>query len=176
MKLVLRSFSVGLITAASIIGFFYIQDDTKQISTSEKDFEINIETAKDLLEEKGFVVVEQQSWQQLNEQLKVQEDQVDQQSKQEETTDQTTTEEESPDVENELEKESGNPSVITIKVSTGMTSYDVARILYEQNLIEDEDAFITYLEDEDYSRFLQIGTFELKEGMSFYEIAEALTN
>src|SRR5690606_10009400 len=109
-------FSVGLITAASIIGFFYIQDDTKQISTSEKDLEINIETAKDLLEEKGFVVVEQQTWEQLNEQLKVQEDQVDQQSKQEETTDQTTTEEESPDVENELEKESGNPSVITIEV------------------------------------------------------------
>ncbi|REJ18497.1 MAG: hypothetical protein C6W58_07030 [Bacillaceae bacterium] len=56
-----------------------------------------------------------------------------------------------------------------------MTTSDVSKILEQSGIIDSASKFNQYLIKHDYHKRVQIGTFEVKKGMSYYEIAEALT-
>ncbi|WP_062104680.1 MltG/YceG/YrrL family protein [Bacillus niameyensis] len=61
-----------------------------------------------------------------------------------------------------------------LTISEGMTSKEISNELEEAGLIEDAENFNDYLADQDLQRYLQIGSFELKTGMTYKEIAEII--
>ncbi len=64
------------------------------------------------------------------------------------------------------------PVVITIK--SGDSSYTVSKALAAAGLVEDAVEFDDYLCDNGYSRKIRTGTYELKVGMSYGEIAKTI--
>jgi hypothetical protein len=179
MKTTLRSFSIGILTATFLLGITYLLQDDQDSDSSDK---LTVDRATNFLEEEGFKVVDNQEWITLNETVESQKNQQkedttteEENQKDTETNDSTnTTDKEENNNENEAKPENSSP--ISIEIETGMTTYDVAALLSNSKLIEDETEFINYLEEHDYSRYIQIGTFEIKQGMSHYEIAEVITN
>ncbi len=183
MRTTLRSFSLGLLTTAIVLGIIYTQS-----SGSTEKTDLTIEDASTFLENEGFHVVTKTEWTDLNEQLnsnQQEENNTQQQEKQTEsngekqaTEDQEQTEEkpEQQQTEEKQQEEKKEAQPVEIEIVSGMTTYDVADLLIDEKVIKDKMEFITYLEDNDYAKYIQIGTFQLKSGMSLYEIAEVLTN
>lgn len=64
----------------------------------------------------------------------------------------------------------------TLKVEPNMLGPTVSKLLEDNKIIKDADAFTKYLEDNDYSRFIQLGEHELTSEMTHYEIAEKITS
>lgn len=52
---------------------------------------------------------------------------------------------------------------------------DIADTLIEKKIIDDRQEFLDYLDDNDYSAYIQIGTFEVNSDMSLKELAEVVT-
>ena len=52
----------------------------------------------------------------------------------------------------------------------------VSQILEDNGIIDSASKFNEYLEDNDYSPYMQIGEFKLKTGMSMKDVAKAITN
>ncbi|MBR3118737.1 MAG: hypothetical protein IKF29_05800 [Oceanobacillus sp.] len=74
-----------------------------------------------------------------------------------------------------VEKEPENNVVqYTLTISPGMASSDISALLAEQNIIDNASEFNSYLDEHEYSLHVQIGTFEVSNDMSFYEIAERI--
>ncbi|MBS4761465.1 hypothetical protein KG089_01930 [Carnobacteriaceae bacterium zg-ZUI252] len=65
--------------------------------------------------------------------------------------------------------------VTSFVVTDAATTYSVADDLIAAGIINDADAFIKHMEDNNLSRFIQTGTFSLRKGMSLQELGEALT-
>lgn len=61
-----------------------------------------------------------------------------------------------------------------LTISEGMTSKEISNVLEEAGLIEDAEDFNDYLADQDLQRYLQIGSFKLKTGMTYKDIAEII--
>lgn len=64
---------------------------------------------------------------------------------------------------------------VKINIQEGMNTSDVSKQLEQAGIIDSASKFNQYLIKNDYHKRVQIGTFEVKKGMSYYEIAEALT-
>ncbi|MBQ8413406.1 MAG: hypothetical protein IJX12_07375 [Lachnospiraceae bacterium] len=84
------------------------------------------------------------------------------------TTEATTTEattEEAPSATNK-----------TIKVVSGMSSYEVSVILKDAGIITDAGDFDSYLNSHGYSTRIEVGEFECNADMTYEELAKILTN
>lgn len=73
-------------------------------------------------------------------------------------------------------KQDKNKEKITIKVEGGEVSRMVSQKIFEAGLVDDAEEFNKYLGDNGYASFLQPGTYHIKKGASFQQIAEILTN
>ncbi|GAA0443294.1 hypothetical protein GCM10008983_20610 [Lentibacillus halophilus] len=76
----------------------------------------------------------------------------------------------------ENESKSNQTNTYTLTIESGTASSTISNTLQEHNIIENADAFSTYMENEGYSKLVQLGTFELNSDMSHNEIAEAITS
>lgn len=65
---------------------------------------------------------------------------------------------------------------ITLKVEGGDVSRAVSQRAFEAGLVSNADEFNQYLGDNGYANFLQPGTYHIKKGATFEQIAEILTN
>lgn len=85
--------------------------------------------------------------------------------------------EESGQKEDSDKKEtSGNDSKdAAITVKKGDVCRDVAGQLYDKGLVDDAEAFRIYMGQHDYAKRLHVGSFRIQKGMSYEEIARALT-
>ncbi|WP_246569807.1 endolytic transglycosylase MltG [Lentibacillus saliphilus] len=93
----------------------------------------------------------------------------------------SASEEETEDIEAEedvddQEAPESEATSYTLKVEPGMMSSDISKKLEEQGIIESAQEFNAYLQEHDYSLLIQIGTFKVNSAMSFYELAETITN
>ncbi|MBB6454278.1 hypothetical protein HNQ94_002753 [Salirhabdus euzebyi] len=155
MKIVLRSFSIGLLTATILFGFTYYIEETerKKESSVEEENPLSIETASTFLQQEGFVVLTQDEWL----------------SATEENEEQIVQEE----PEEELSQEEEEAYILLIE--PGMVIHEISTALYENGLIDDQVAFGKFLETNEYSTKIQIGEFELRKNMTHEEIAEVIT-
>ena len=64
---------------------------------------------------------------------------------------------------------------VLISIVAGMQVPEVAQLLIDNQIIEDQNAFITYLEQSERSRYIQVGDFELHSNMSIEEIVATIT-
>ena len=185
MKHTVRSFSVGLLAAGLIMLVVYLFLDESM--KAEQDY--NKDEVIAHVEQEGYRVITEEEYismsvaktQQDNlEKNKVEPNKEEESSIEEEDTSNVVEEENSSEEQQEEtveEKEEDNtPALKTITIEPGMATSQISSMLANQNLIDDAQEFNSYLQEHEYSLRVQMGDHELKEGMSFYEIAEALTN
>lgn len=69
-----------------------------------------------------------------------------------------------------------NKEKTTVKIEGGDVSRAVSQKVFEAGLVDDAEEFNDYLGDHGYDNLLQPGTYHIKKGASFQQIAEMLTN
>ena len=66
-------------------------------------------------------------------------------------------------------------SDVTFSVASGENSSTVSANLYKAGLVDDAGEFDRYLEQHNYDNYVQNGTFSIKQGSTYQEIANILT-
>ena len=84
---------------------------------------------------------------------------------------------EPPKSEEPTEEPTEEPAAVTrqITVTAGMSSDKIAKLVQDAGIIENYLDFDAWLSRKGYDRILRVGTFTLKTGMSYEEIAKVLT-
>lgn len=80
----------------------------------------------------------------------------------------------SPDTKTEDSKPE-NSDEVEIVIASGDVSRMVSAKVFEAGLVDDADEFNSYLGSHDYDNMLQPGTYKIKKGSSFQQIAKILT-
>jgi len=164
-----QAFAAGMIVATSVLGGTYLfsgdqhtEADAEQKELSEKEVEefltsnqqtaISIDEYEELLATKNAEVTEKAT---------------------EETPKEETTENAEATKEAEEKKEEVIKYKVTIKA--GMTTSEVSDLLEQNAIISDSFEFDQYLIKNNYHTQVQLGTFEVQKGMTFKQLAEAIT-
>lgn len=72
-------------------------------------------------------------------------------------------------------KDSSDEDEVEIVIASGDVSRMVSAKVFEAGLVDDADEFNSYLGSNDYDNMLQPGTYKIKKGSSFRQIAQILT-
>lgn len=95
----------------------------------------------------------------------------------EDTTEETTTEGTTTEAENDSpEAKEDESDTVVLTISGGSSSYPVCERLVELGMIKNAAEFDTYLVENGYAARLRVGTHTLKKGMSYRDIAEAISD
>lgn len=151
----LRAFSFGILFAVSVLGAYYYfleQKDHRPISS---------ENAKKTLSNEGYVILSADEYKKLKQQTK---QQPPQPAKQQQTKAEA-------DQQNATKQ-----TAYQLVVTSGMSSGEIAKILAEQHIIENENEFARYLTSHNYQTKIQIGTYSLSNTMDYEQIAKKITN
>ena len=98
-------------------------------------------------------------------------------STEEVTTEQTTEATTEAETQEETTTEqTSEKQQVTITIEGGDTSYPICQKLQELGLIESAAEFDSYMIDNGYASRLRVGTHTLTYGMTFQEIAEAISD
>ncbi|WP_066293477.1 endolytic transglycosylase MltG [Bacillus sp. FJAT-29937] len=147
-----RAFAFGILVAVCIIGLFYF-------SVMKENNRMDIKDAKLLLERNGYIILTKEKYKDMENANKVE-------PKTEETPQKPPAL--TPKTEEII-------TAYTLEIISGMVSHDIASLLEKEKIIDDAEQFETYLEENGYSKRLQLGSYELKAGMSFKQIAKIIT-
>jgi len=71
--------------------------------------------------------------------------------------------------------DAGEADHVTFTITRGMTSYDVARLLYQKGLIDDANDFDMYIIRKGKASVIRVGTYTLPKNASYQEILKAIT-
>ena len=116
---------------------------------------------------------EQSDTQKASETQKAPETQEDSEQKQTDNSGKSTQAEEHKQLQEE--KQEASEDGIAINVKNGEVCRDVAAKLFDNGLVEDAEEFRIYMGDHGYAKKLGVGSFFIKKGMSYEEIAKILT-
>lgn len=188
MKQTIRSFSLGLLTAGTILlMIYYFVEEPK-----EKAVKMSVDDMIAEMKEEGYRVITEEQYitlsidkDQVNKDAdktqvastksksddnkkKEKDDKKDIESKDKKSKDDS-------DKKDNKEDKKDKVKTYTLKIDSGMPSSDIGDMLAANDIIDDASKFNKYLEDKDYSLRVQLGEFKVKSDMSFYEIAEAIT-
>ena len=198
-KYFLRGLGVGIIFASVICIVAFQSADSRNISDKEV-----IERAKELgMVEKQDSVKDMFATDETKEKEKTTEHQTIEEKKTEsttkkkvseekktkattekKTTEEKTTEEKTTEATTEkktteektTETMTEKKTTVTITIKGGMSSYPVCQMLQEQGLIKDASDFDNYLIKNGYANRISVGTHTLKIGMTYEEIAIAISD
>ncbi|MEH7346105.1 hypothetical protein V7122_19875 [Bacillus sp. JJ1532] len=148
-----RAFAFGILVAVCIIGSFYFSALKK-----EKPEELTIENAKTLLADHGYIILTKDRFQAI-----------------ENANKEEGKETESPKQPSSPSESTESVTAYTLEIIGGMVSHDIAAMLEKEKIIDDAAQFETYLEENGYSKRIQLGSFEVKAGMSYKQIAKIIT-
>ncbi|WP_419393685.1 hypothetical protein [Cytobacillus praedii] len=146
-----QAFAFGVLLSVCIIGIFYFSIDDKKAP------EMNIDRAKTFIEEKGYVVLTKDNYKQMEKTL----------------SNQTSKEKKEQTPDPPKSKES--VTAYQLEIVSGMVSRDIADILAKEKIIDDANRFELYLEENGYSKKIQLGSFELTSKMSYKDMAKIIT-
>lgn len=189
MRLPIRFFSIGLFTAGILsLGFYFLTDSSKESIEN-----VAVEDMIAQVEENGYRVITEDefiSFSMYMDTMKEEEAQTasaktdkekeEQKSKEEETdTKKKDDKEKEKDTKKKEKKEDKTDKVTKTKftIKKGDVTQDIADTLVDKKILSkgERDKFIKYLEDNDYSPYIQLGTFEVTSEMSIKELAETVT-
>ncbi|WP_170287610.1 endolytic transglycosylase MltG [Aquibacillus halophilus] len=161
MKQTIRAFSLGLLCSSLLLGATYYNTLKKPVESVKMTTEEMIIS----LESSGYLVLTEPP------EITGDEDEEDQ-------TQASDIDEPADDFESEdtVEKPTSENITHTLEIESGMGLESIIDKLASIQLIEDEEAFRTYLIENDYSTRIQVGEFKLNYGMSEKEIADTITN
>lgn len=182
MKQPIRFFSIGMLfsTVVLMLFFFYLDEDIDAKN-------IPAETLIQALKEKGYHAVPEDEYIEFSLAKK---EKADQEAAENEDTDtnqaadETATEndeeqtaqadDESATNQEENKQEDQKVYTYILKVEPNMMGPTISQLLADHKIIDDPQAFSRFLEDEGYSRYIQLGEHTLTSDMSFKEIAETI--
>lgn len=146
----LSSFAAGILLATTICGIVYLTDDTtveKATAKSSDKVQLTVSQMKEKLESDGYVV-------QTKEEL-------------EKTLQAAKNTETKPADSKEQEKA---VTQVVVNVADGMTSIDVANVLFQAKLIPDAFKFTQDIEARGLQNALRPGSFTVNSEMSYDQI------
>lgn len=176
MKQSIRFFSIGLLTASIVLLGFYFLFDNSTASTKDIPLEEMIEeiesTGHRVVTEKEFIAYTINSEDDG-------ESNKDSDKEKKESSDKKDDKKKNDDKEKSEKKDKKDDTKVkaTIKTDDGVVTQDIADMLVEEKIIKDKEKqeFLDYLDDNDYSPYIQIGKFKVDSNMSMKELAEAFT-
>ncbi|WP_313798272.1 hypothetical protein [Cytobacillus sp.] len=148
-----RAFAFGVLFSVCIIGIFYFRIAGTKVA------EMNMDRAKNFLEDNGYVVLSKDKFAQIEKTLSTETNNVEKQQKP--VTDPPKSEE--------------SVTAYQLEIVSGMVSRDIAEILAKEKIIDEADRFEIYLEENGYSKKIQLGSFHLTAKMSYKDIAKTIT-
>lgn len=182
MKQSIRFFSIGLLSASIVLlGFYFLFDGSK---ASSKD--VPLEEMIEEIEASGHRVVTEKEFiaYTINSDKEVASDQ-DSDKKEEKSSDKKDNKkkddkkddkkDKKKDKKDKKDKKEDEVIKAKIKTDSGVVSQDIAEKLVNEKIIDDGDKFAKYLDDNDYSAYIQIGTFKVNSDMSDKELAKVFT-
>lgn len=196
MRIPIRYFSIGLLTASIVLLIMYVVTD----DSSQAIDNLSVEELSSALEEHGYRTISQDDF--ISYSIYLDEEKAKEDTKKDDKalaeksdknnekdsdkktddkkdkndSDQDATEKQENDKREEQEEtEEKSSKKVTISVEQGFVSQDIAKVLKEQGIIEDENKFVKYMEDNGYSSYIQIGKFTVNSDMNNKQLAETLT-
>lgn len=175
MKQSIRFFSIGLLTASLLLlGFYYFLNDSAASS------DIPVEEMIAEIESNGHRVITEKEFiaYTINNESEVDSDQESKKDdKKEKSSNKKKSNDKKDSSKDKKKKEDKEDEIIKAKFTTkdGVVTQEVADILVDEKIIDDRQKFVEYLDDNDYSPYLQVGTFEVTSDMSMKELAEVIT-
>lgn len=184
MKQSIRFFAIGLLAASVIFfGFYYFLPGAK---TSIED--VPLEDMVSEIESQGYRVITENEFISftLNKEDKPETEEKDESNKKDDSKKKDSSKKKSDDStdkkkkdkdKKKKKKDKDDDKVIKAKFTTedGVVTQDIADILKDEKIIDDRQKFLDFLDDNDYSPYIQIGTFEVNSDMTMKEIAEIIT-
>jgi|SRR5699024_1083944 len=186
MKIPIRYFSIGLLTASIIILiFFFINDEPMQDTDA-----LSVEELADAIESKGYRVIseddfisyslylDEENAKKLEEEEKQKKKEKENNNKEKDVDkDEDNKKEDADEADKDKEKEEDKEETktVTISVEQGFVSQDIAKALKADNIIDNEAEFVKYMEDNEYSPYIQIGKFQVTSDMDLKQLAETFT-
>jgi YceG-like family len=150
MKQVLQGFATALLLAGACMLVLHFTADNRTTNTTSaapiKKEQLSTEEMKTHLEKDDYYILNSQEYEELQKKPQAKEETEPEQTKK-----------------------------FQLKLQRGMTSDEVARLLEKKHILEDGDAFLTYLNVTEASKALQVGTYDINSDMSYEEIADLLT-
>ena len=162
-KVGFQAFAAGMIVATSVLGGTYLFSDKQPASAEIEKKEISESEVESFLTSNGRISIPTDEYEEL---LKVKDNALKQPVEQPEK------------VEEEKPEEEKKEEVVkyTVKVTAGMSTYEISNLLEQNGIISDSFAFDQYLIKHDFHRKIQLGSFEVRKGMDFYQLAHILTD
>ncbi|WP_241558791.1 endolytic transglycosylase MltG [Oceanobacillus halophilus] len=183
MKQLVRYFSLGLITAGIVmlVGVYFTEKNNAE--------ELSVDQMIPRLEDEGYHVLDNKEYismtintgedKELEKETQEEEDKKeDSEAPELDKGDQDEKEDSKEESKEEDKKEEQEESAktVVINVESGMHTSSISDLLEENKIIKESSEFNEYLIDNDYHLKVQLGEVEVSSDMSFYELAEALTN
>lgn len=147
MKQWIQAFSIGLLTSTAVLGITYLNTESPEAEVIKES--MSEQDMMDQLEQSGYRVLSNEEWAAVN------------------------TESPSPQ---KSDPPSSQGTTYSIDITEGTATPEIAEKLVDAGIIEDADAFTSFMEERDYSRYIQIGQATVTSSMTLQEIAEAVTS
>jgi hypothetical protein len=163
----LRGFAGGLIISSSILAVIYFQDPVQSSQAEAEKIGITDQDIEAYLAENEFVAVDKEEYETL---INIKEEEAKAASA--ESTEEN--EQDAPSAEEE-EKAEDKPVAVTLNITEGMSTGEVCSFLEEANIIEDSDALLDHLLDNELEGLVRMGSYKVDSSMSIEEIAEEIT-
>lgn len=181
MKQSIRFFSIGLLTASIVLlGFYFLFGNSK---ASSKD--VPLEEMIEEIESTGHRVVTEKEFiaytinneeKEVDKEDSAKEKKESSDKKETKKTDDKTDKKDKKD-KKDKDKKDDKKVKATITTDDGVVTQEIADKLVDENIIKDKEKqeFLDYLDDNDYSPYIQIGKFKVDSEMSMKELAETFT-
>jgi len=165
-KIHLRAFAFGLLLSTCILGtYYYFSGNNGTVDKLSKEELIA------QVEEKGYKVVDEKEYEELEAKAKYAESTpTEEETKETEQTD-TTKEETAKEEEQPAEA----VKEYKLNIISGMQSSEIATLLKDAGIITDAFEFEQYLINTGYHTKVQLGEFVVKSDMTYEQLAKIIT-
>ncbi|HAQ06615.1 MAG TPA: hypothetical protein DCR24_03470 [Bacillus bacterium] len=167
-----QSFALGILFSA-----IFLWAGSSVIADNEPKQQVTVANAKQLLEKKGYKVLNNSDFTKLSEKkAEVKEGTKEEAVKEEPKKEGIEEKPQAEDIAEETDKsEAKEEKNFTLVIAEGVTPGDVAANLKNQGIIEEEKKFERYLIDQGFHTKIQIGEYQLNGTMDYYQIAKIIT-
>ncbi|WP_409301691.1 hypothetical protein [Peribacillus sp. SCS-155] len=166
-KSTIQAFAAGIIFSTAVI--FGVQT----LGHSNSATDVTITEAKELLEGKGYEVARDASQNKAN----TDDGAADPPTKSNTSTtpEKKISEHTQAQKQQSSDKDGASSSSYSLQIKAGMTTGDIAELLYKERIINDEDAFQQYMNGQNLNEKIQIGIYVVTKDMTISQIAKTIT-
>src|SRR5699024_7813638 len=168
MKQSIRFFSIGLLTASIVLlGFYFVfgnsKASAKDVPLEEMIEEIESTGHRDVTEKEFIAYTINNEEKEVDKEDSAKEKKASSDKKEIKKTDDKADKKDKKD-----KKDKDKKVKATITTDDGVVTQEIADKLVDKNIIKDKDKqeFLDYLDDNDYSPYIQIGKFKVDSEMS----------